>query len=62
MCLAGLFAQAPAVAAEVLLRFELDVTAGKSLAAARVIVRQGDGALREVVLDSSRLQNVSGDG
>jgi hypothetical protein len=62
LCLAGLLAQPPAFAAEVLLRFELDVTAGKSLAAARIVVRQGDDALREIVLNSSRAQNFSGDG
>lgn len=62
MCFTGLLAQLPAVAADARLRFELDLRAGKSLSAARIVVRQDDGGLRELVLDASQLQNVSGDG
>jgi len=62
LCLTGLLAQAPALAAEILLRFELDIASGKSLAAARIVVRQGNGSLREIVLDKSHVQSISGDG
>ncbi|MDH4022563.1 MAG: hypothetical protein OEV14_05510 [Gammaproteobacteria bacterium] len=62
LCLASLLAQASTSASEIALRFELDVAAGKSLAAARIVVRQSDGALREIVLAREGLQKVSGDG
>ncbi|MDH5255871.1 MAG: hypothetical protein OEW72_08160, partial [Gammaproteobacteria bacterium] len=44
------------------MRFGLDLAAGRSMTAARIVVRQGDGELRELVLDAARLENVSGDG
>jgi len=43
-------------------RFESDLTAGASLTPARIVVRQQDGALRELVLDGTRLESVTGDG
>lgn len=49
-------------AADIAVRFELDLAAGASLTPARIVVRQGDGALRELVLDARRLDKVTGDG
>ncbi len=43
-------------------RFELDLAAGTSLTPARIVVRQGDGVLRELVLDGTRLEKLTGDG
>jgi hypothetical protein len=43
-------------------RFELDLIAGEPLTAARIVVGQDSGALREIVLDRDSLQKVSGDG
>ncbi|MEQ1800359.1 MAG: hypothetical protein ABL989_00405 [Gammaproteobacteria bacterium] len=51
-----------ASAADIQARFELDLAAGESVSPARIVVRQGDGALRELVLDRTRLENVAGDG
>lgn len=43
-------------------RFELDLAAGASVTPARIVIRQGNGALRELVLDGTRLEKVAGDG
>lgn len=49
-------------AADIQARFELDLAADASTTPARIVVRQAGGALRELVLERSRLENVSGDG
>ncbi len=53
---------AGAFAAGASARFELDLVAGAARSPARIVVTQGDGALRELVLDGTRLTRVSGDG
>jgi hypothetical protein len=58
----GLLDQGQALAADIQTRFELDLIAGESVTAARIVVRQNDGALREIVLDRVPLRNVAGDG
>ena len=57
-----MFTPAQGFASDIQLRFELDISAAKSLASARIVVRQSNGALREIVLDTSGVQNVTGDG
>ena len=51
-----------ALAAAAHLRFELDLAPGVSGTAARIVVRQDSAALRELVLDGTRLQKAAGDG
>jgi len=43
-------------------RFELDLAPGEALTPARIVIGQGNGELRELVLDGTRLEKVSGDG
>jgi len=62
LVLIGLLAWGQALAADIQARFELDLIAGQSVTTARIVVRQDDGALRELVLDRPPLQNVAGDG
>ena len=53
---------AASAAADIEARFELDLAPGAGLTSAQIVVRQGDGALRELVLDGTRLEKVTGDG
>ncbi|MEO7387537.1 MAG: hypothetical protein ABIX37_11425, partial [Gammaproteobacteria bacterium] len=59
---AGLFTHQSCSAADALARFELDLAAGASVTPARIVIRQGAGALREIVLDADRVLDASGDG
>lgn len=52
----------PAQAADIDVRFELDLAASEATSAARIVLGQGRGGLRELVLDGTRLTKVSGDG
>ena len=54
--------QQSALAAAAHVRFELDLLPGESSTAARIVVHQDSAALRELVLDGTRLQKATGDG
>ena len=43
-------------------RFELDLIAGEPVTAARIVLVQDNGALKEIVLDRASLENITGDG
>ncbi len=60
--LVGVLASGTALAADIQVRFELELAAGTAAAPARIVVQQRAGELREIVLDSSRVRNASGDG
>lgn len=53
---------AGALAAGASLRFELTLVANAAKTPARIVVAQGNGELRELVLDGARLTRVTGDG
>ena len=60
--LVGLLAHGTGLAADSQVRFEIDLSAGESVTPARIAVRQGGGALREIALDRTLVRNVAGDG
>ncbi len=54
--------RATALAGDIQVRFEIDLGAGESITTARIAVRQGGGALREIALDRALVRDVAGDG
>ena len=62
LALAGVFSHGTGRAADAQVRFELDLKSGAPVTGARIVVRQDSGALREIVLDRTLVQNPAGDG
>ena len=62
VALAGVLSHGTGLAADAEVRFELDLKGGKPVTGARIVVRQDSGALREIVLDRTLVQNAAGDG
>lgn len=62
MWLTAALSPATALASDIQVRFELELTKGTGTAAAQIVVRQQAGALREIVLDKDRVRKAAGPG